>query len=407
MLCRVPRRTPEGRQLLIADRRIPLSIPHILGNEGKYLAECVETNWVSTRGPFVDRFERELAGVTGAQHVVACASGSAALHVALLVAGVEANDEVLVSDLTFIASAAAIKYCNAWPVLIDAEPLYWQMDPQKLADFLQRECHVVSGRLVNRTSGRRVRAVMPVHVLGHPCDMNAISDLARRYELPVVADAAEAMGTTYDGKPAAALADVAGLSFNGNKIITSGGGGAVVTNDERLSDRARYLTTQAKDDDVEFVHGAVGFNYRLTNLQAAFGVAQLEKLDVCLESKRKTSSYYAGALRDLPLTLPSQAPLARSSWWLYTVLVDESRSAVDRRTLMKTLADARIETRPLWRPVSQQTPYADCQAYHCDVSADLHRRSLSLPCSVGITDDDLSRVVAMMKTTLMGESVRA
>jgi perosamine synthetase len=247
---------------------------------------------------------------------------------------------------------------------------------------------------------------MPVHVLGHPCDMHAISGIARRYDLPVVADAAEALGTTYDGKPAAAFADVAGLSFNGNKIITSGGGGAIVTNDERLSERARYLTTQAKDDDVEFVHGAVGFNYRLTNLQAAFGVAQLEKLDVCLESKRNTAAYYADALRELPLSLPQQSSLARSSWWLYTVLVDE-KSGVDRQMLMRTLANANIETRPLWRPVSQQVPYADCQAYHCEVSADLHRRSLSLPCSVGITEDDLSRVATMIKRTLIGESVRA
>jgi len=387
------------------DRRIPLSIPAILGNEAKYLTECVETNWVSTRGPFVDRFEEMLARTSGTRSAVACASGSAALHVALMVAGVEAGDEVLVSDLTFIASANAVKYCGAWPVLIDAEAMYWQIDPQKLEDFLRRECQVVDGVLINRTSRRRVRAVMPVHILGHPCEMQSIRDIAGRFGLPVVADAAEALGTCYDGRPAASLADISALSFNGNKIITSGGGGAVVTDNGEFAGRARYLTTQAKDDEVEFIHGSVGFNYRLTNLQAAFGVAQLERLDVCLESKRKTAAFYDGALRTLPLVLPSEAPLARSSWWLYTVLVDERKSPVDRYSLMNALAAANVESRPLWRPISQQKPYADCHAYHCEVSVDLHRRSLSLPCSVGIADADLHRVASVVKKSMLGERV--
>ena len=391
----------------MAERPIPLSIPAILGREAEYLVECVQTNWVSTRGPFVDRFEQMLAETTGTKHAVACASGSAALHVALLVAGVEADDEVLVSDLTFIASANAVRYCGAWPVLIDAEPVYWQMDSQKLEDFLGRECTSAGGRLVNRRSGRRVRAIMPVHILGHPCEMDSILRLARQYDLQVVADAAEALGTLYSTKPAASFGDVAALSFNGNKIITSGGGGAVVTAEARLADRARYLTTQAKDHDVEFIHGAVGFNYRLTNLQAAFGVAQLEQLERCLTSKRETAAFYDKALADVPVVLPRQAPAARSSWWLYTVLVDDTRSAVDRKALMHALAAAEIETRPLWRPISQQAPYAGCQAYHCEVSADLHRRSLSLPCSVGISDEDRTRVVAMMKRAMFGDRVPA
>jgi perosamine synthetase len=248
---------------------------------------------------------------------------------------------------------------------------------------------------------------MPVHILGHPCDMDAIAALAGRYAIPIVADAAEALGTLYRGRPAARFATVAALSFNGNKIVTSGGGGAIVTDDDTLAARARYLTTQAKDDDVEFVHGAVGFNYRLTNLQAAFGVAQLEKLDVCLESKRATAAYYDQALARLPVVRPLEAPHARASWWLYTVLVDGRLIAVDRRTLMQALAAERIETRPLWRPISQQPPYGDCQAYHCDVSADLHRRSLSLPCSVGIAADDLARVVAVMTQTLLAHRVTA
>jgi perosamine synthetase len=234
---------------------------------------------------------------------------------------------------------------------------------------------------------------MPVHILGHACDMDPIIDLARRYDLTIVADAAEALGVTYRGRPVTALADVAVLSFNGNKIITSGGGGAVVTNRDDLAERTRYLTTQAKDDEVEFVHGAIGFNYRMTNIQAAVGVAQLEHLDECLASKRHTAAFYRRGLGALPLVQPREAPGAGATWWLYTVLTDPSRPDVDRRVLQSSFTEARIQTRPLWRPVSMQKPYADCQAYRCETSHSLHRRSLSLPCSVGITDADLQRVV--------------
>jgi perosamine synthetase len=377
----------------MTDKPIPLSVPHMLGNEASYLAECVATNWVSTRGPFVDRFEAELARVGGVSHAVATTSGTAALHVALLVAGVKPDEEVLVSDLTFIASANAVRYAGAWPVLIDAEPEYWQMDPQKLADFLARECRADKGGLVNRTSGRRVRAVMPAHILGHPCDIGPIVDLARRYDLVVVADAAEALGTTYRDQPVTALADVAALSFNGNKIVTAGGGGAVLTRRGDFADRARYLTTQAKDDDVEFVHGEIGFNYRLTNLQAAVGLAQVEQLTTCLRSKRETARFYERALETLPFERMRQASWAGSSWWLYTVLTEKTRPEIDSRAIIQDLEATGIQARPLWRPVSMQKPYAECQAYRCEVSRDLHTRSISLPCSVGITARDLDRVV--------------
>jgi perosamine synthetase len=377
----------------MSDADIPLSIPHMLGNEARYLAECVETNWVSTRGPFVDRFESEVAKASGVRHAVATMNGTAALHVALLVAGVKPDEEVLVSDLTFIASANAVRYAGAWPVLIDAERDYWQMDPQKLHDFLARECRVENGALVNRSTRRRVRALMPVHILGHPCDLDPILAAARRYDLVVVADAAEAMGATYRGRPVAAQADISALSFNGNKIVTAGGGGAVVTDREDFAVRARYLTTQAKDDELEFVHHEIGFNYRLTNLQAAVGLAQLEELGTCVASKQETAHFYDDELAALPFERPRQAPWAAATWWLYTVLTDRARPEIDSRAIGRHLAAARIETRPLWRPVSMQRPYAGCQAYHCEVSRDLHQRSLSLPCSVGIPRSALQRVV--------------
>ncbi|MGE0040260.1 MAG: LegC family aminotransferase [Vicinamibacterales bacterium] len=378
------------------NHRIPLSVPAVLGNEARYLAECVETAWVSSRGAFVDRFEADLARLTGRRHAIACVNGTAALHLALVVAGVEPDDEVLVSDLTFVASGHAIRYCGAWPVFIDAEPRYWQMDVEKLAAFLAGECVTRGGRLVNRATGRRVRAILPVHILGHPVDMAPVLELARRYGLVVVADAAEALGSAYQGKPAAAFGDLATLSFNGNKIVTTGGGGAVVTDDDALAARARYLSTQAKDDEREYTHGAVGYNYRLTNLQAAFGVAQLERFDHCLARKRATAAFYREALAGVAVTLPDEAPWAGSTWWLYTVLVDEARFGMTRRDLMARLDEAGIETRPLWTPLSRQRSLAGCQAYHCDRSAELQRRSISLPSSVGIEPADLERVVATL-----------
>jgi perosamine synthetase len=377
--------------------RIPLAEPRMFGAEAAYLAECVATNWVSSAGPFVDRFERELVKLGGVRHAVACASGTAAIHVALLAAGVEPDDEVLVPDLTFFATASAVRYCGAWPVLIDVEPVHWQMDVDKAVQFLEGECVWQGGRLLNRATRRRVRAILPVHLLGHPVDMGRLREAAERLGLGVVADAAEALGAGYRGEPIARAADVAAVSFNGNKVVTAGGGGAVLTDDANLAARVRYLTTQAKDDAVEGIHGAIGFNYRLTNLQAAVGVAQLEHLEQCLASKRRSAAHYARALGDLPLTLPREAPWATSSWWLYTVLVDEARFGLDRPRLMRALAERGIETRPLWAPVSSQKPFAGCQAYRIEHASDLHRRSLSLPSSVGITPTQLDTVTAALR----------
>jgi perosamine synthetase len=271
------------------------------------------------------------------------------------------------------------------------------MDAGKVAEFLARECRREAGRLVNAATGRRVRAIMPVHVLGHPVDMAPLQEAARAHGLVIVADAAEALGTTYRGAPVARTADVAAVSFNGNKVITAGGGGAVVTDDEALAARVRYLTTQAKDDAIEWVHGAIGFNYRLTSLQAAVGVAQLEHLGPCLAAKRDNAAAYTRALGDLPLALPREAPWAGSSWWLYTVLVDEPRFGMSRPALLRALARRGIETRPLWSPISTQKPFAGCQAYRIEHAVDLHRRSLSLPSSVGLLPEQRAAVTSALR----------
>ncbi len=378
---------------------IPLSVPEIRGNEWAYLKECLDTNWVSSVGPFVDRFERDIAARVGAAHAVATTSGTAALHVALLVAGVEPDDEVLVSTLTFIAPANAIRYAGAWPVFVDAEPDYWQMDPQKVADFLEKGCRWSGGALRDLRTGRRVRALLPVHILGHPVDMDPLVELARRYELRVVEDATESLGAKYRSRMVGCLGDIACFSFNGNKLITTGGGGAIVTNNGAWAGRARYLTTQAKDDPIEFVHGEIGYNYRLTNIQAAVGCAQLERLDEYIETKRRIAKRYTEALAGVPgIRVPAEAPWAFSNRWMYTILVDESRYGMSSRGLLRCLRDRGIQVRPLWQPVHLSPAHQGKLATDCCVAEQLNREGLSIPCSVGLNATQQAHVTEAIRS---------
>ncbi len=377
---------------------IPLSVPNIGGNAWEYVQECLDTNWVSSAGAFVDRFEAEVAERAGVAHAVATVSGTAALHLALIAAGVEPEDEVIVPALTFIASANAVRYCGAWPVLLDVEAGYFQLDPDRLEGFLREECTARSGGLRNRTTGRRVRAVMPVHLLGHPCDMQAITRIARHYDLAIVEDAAEAFGARHHGRPVGSAGDVACFSFNGNKIVTTGGGGMIVTADAGLAARARYLTTQAKDDPVEGIHGAVGFNYRLTNIQAALGVSQLESLDDFLAAKRGHAEAYADGLDGVPgVRLPAEAPWADASYWLYTIRIDPNGFGMDRQELRRRLEAQGIETRPLWQPLHRSPALQDCPSYRVAVADEIQADALSLPSSTGLSADDRTRVIGALR----------
>lgn len=377
---------------------IPLCVPCIRSNEWKYIKECLDANWVSSAGPFVDRFEQETANYVGTNYAIATANGTAALHIALLVAGVRPDDEVLVSTLTFIAPANAIRYVGAWPVFIDAEPDYWQMDPQKVIDFLDHNCTWHNGELYNTITGRRVKAIIPVHILGHPCDMDPILAVARKYNLAVIEDASESLGARYKGRIVGNLGDIACFSFNGNKIITTGGGGMIVTNDEAWAKRARYLSTQAKDDPVEYIHNEIGYNYRLTNIQAAMGVAQMENLDEYITTKRTIAETYSKVLKDIPgITPMCEAEWAFSTYWLYTILVDKDKYGIDSRQLLRFLADNDIQTRPLWQPIHMSKAHKDGVILPCSVSESLNVNALSLPCSVGITQDELESVVGMVR----------
>lgn len=381
-------------------RVIPNAVPHLAGNEWKYVKECLDTNWVSSVGPFVDRFEREVAAHVGVPHAVATINGTAALHVALLVAGVQPGDEVLVPALTFIATANAVTYCGAHPVFLDSEEVSWGLDAAKLADFLSCECAIKGGAVVNRTSGRIVRAVLPVHLYGHPFDIDAVLEVAGHYPMAVVEDAAEALGARYKGRPVGCDGLVSCLSFNGNKIITTGGGGMVLTRDEKIAARLRRLTTQARTDAIDYLHEETGYNYRLTNLQAALGVAQLEQLDGFVESKRETAAHYREIFAGVPgVEVVTEAAWARSTYWMTSVLLDR-RGSPDVGALLRQLNAGGVGARPLWRPLHLQPVYAGTQTYRVEVAERLYERGLSLPCSVGITDEERLAVSAALAAAL-------
>jgi len=374
---------------------IPLCVPEIRGNEWQYIKEALDTNWVSSVGPFVDRFEQMVASRLGVRHAVATVNGTAALHVALRLAGVEPDDEVLVSDLTFIAPVNAIRYLGAWPVFIDAERDFWQMDPGVVAEFLDRKCVLRDGETRNRTTGRRVRAVLPVHILGNVVDMDPLLEVAHRHGLPVIEDATECLGARYKGRAAGSMGVIACFSFNGNKIITTGGGGMLVTDDENLARQARYLTTQAKDDPLEMVHGTVGYNYRLPSILAAMGCAQLELLDDYIAMKRRIAAKYDAAFARCPGLKPmSEATWAEGIKWMYTVLVHQDEFGMDSRSLHRTLASSGIHTRPLWQSMHLSPAHANAERRSCPVSKMLYQQALSLPCSVGLRDEEQERVIA-------------
>jgi len=376
---------------------IPLSVPQLRGNEWKYVKECLDTNWVSSAGPFVNRFEETLARYVGAAHAIATSSGTAALHIALLAAGVRPDDEVLVPALTFIAPANAVRYAGAYPVLVDVEPTYWQMNAELVADFLRRECRRTDGQTFNRTSGRRVSALLPVHILGHPVDMEPIIQLAREFGLAIIEDATESLGAEYKSTKVGCLGDIACFSFNGNKIITTGGGGMIVTDNPEWAEKARYLSTQAKDDPIEYVHKEIGYNYRMTNIQAALGCAQMEQIDDFIRAKRSIAETYARGFEKLNgVEVMREAPWAASIFWMFTVLVREAEYGEDSRGLMRRLRKERIQSRPLWQPLHRSPAHQKAQSLLTGCADIINQRALSLPCSVGVSQADLNNVIEIV-----------
>lgn len=384
-----------------AEAYIPLCEPHLGGREWDYVKDCLDTGWVSSVGAYVDRFESMLSEYTGTRRAVACVNGTSAIHIALLVAGVKPGDEVLTSTLTFIAPVNAIRYAGAWPVLIDAESKHWQMDVSKVAAFLESDCTNRDGELYNRHTGRRVSAIVPVHILGHPVDMLPLLELAKKYHLRVIEDATESLGARCHGQPAGSLADLGCFSFNGNKLLTTGGGGMIVTNDEALAKAAKHLTTQAKCSASEFIHDQVGYNYRLTNVQAAMGCAQMERIQYHLDRKKEIADVYRKAFANHPrIQLFENASWAQSCEWLFSLRFQHLQENLNRTVIQEKLQALRIGTRPLWQPMHLSPAHADIGRFDCPVASELYDSALSLPCSVGLTSSQQTYVIERLMEIL-------
>jgi aminotransferase in exopolysaccharide biosynthesis len=376
--------------LRIPNYLIPLSVPSLQRNEWKYVKECIDTEWVSTAGKYVDLFEQKIAEYTGSKYAIACVNGTAAIQVSLRLAGVKPGDEVIVPTLTFIASVNAIIYGNATPIFMDADN-YYNIDSEKTIEFINNETVFKNGCTYNKSTNKKISAILPIHVWGNACWLDELIEICNERNIAVVEDACESLGTFYNdgkfnGKHTGTIGKLGCLSFNGNKIITTGGGGIILTDDGALAEKAKYLTTQAKDDPVRYVHDEIGYNFRLTNIQAALGVAQLEQLAEILQRKKEIYYYYLTELEGVDGLSISKAPsYADNNHWMNLLQIDTGIYGEDREELMKKLEEKGIQTRPVWKLNHEQKPYKDCQYYKIENAKKLVENSLCLPSSINIT----------------------
>lgn len=376
-----------GQAIPRARLPVPLHEPRFEGREKEYLQRCIESGWVSSGGPFVEEFESKLAALSGTKFAIATVNGTAALHAALHIAGVRPGDEVIIPSLTFVATANAVTYCGAVPHFVDVDPKTLGLDSRKLKTHLERVSIRKAGKLVNRDTGRPISAVVPVHVFGHPVDMDALNEVCGIFGLPVIEDATESLGSLYKGKPCGGLGLLGVLSFNGNKIVTTGGGGAIVTNDEALARRAKHLTTTAKQPHAwAFIHDEIGWNYRMPNLNAALGLAQLEELDGFVASKRALAERYAAAFSEIgDVTFVREPAGTKSNYWLNAILLDEG-SSVSRDAVLQASHKAGFLTRPAWTPMHQLAIFEHCPRGELAATESLARRLMNLPSSAGMVE---------------------
>jgi perosamine synthetase len=367
------------------ERMLALHEPEFSGREWEYVKECLDTGWVSSVGSFVDRFERDLASYTGSGFAIATSNGTAALHICLLLAGVERGDEVLIPALTFVATANAVSYVGATPHFVDSEEHSLGLDAARLDAHLARIASVSAGECRNRETGARIRAVVPMHVFGHPCDLDAVNEVAARWHLALVEDAAESLGSTYKGRHTGNDGIAAALSFNGNKVLTTGGGGAVLTNSESLARRAKHLSTTARlAHKWSFVHDEVGFNYRMPNINAALGCAQLERLPGLLQRKRALAERYARALDGVAgVSFLHEPRWTSSNYWLNTLLLDTADVA-QRDAVLAALNDAHFMARPVWTLLHRLPMYGTCPRMELSVAEDADARIVNLPSSAAL-----------------------
>lgn len=388
----------------MAREYIPLSVPNLKGNELAYVTQAVETEWVSSGGSFITDMEKQIADFVHVEEAVAVQSGTAALHLSLMEAGVAYGEEVIAPTLTFIAAVNPIRYAGAEPVFMDCDDSLC-MDPVKLARFLEEECDFEDGVVTNKSTGKRIRAIVVVHVFGNLADMEAILKVADQYGLKVIEDATEALGSHYTEGPlagqfAGTIGDFGCYSFNGNKIITTGGGGMIVARDKAALDHMRYLSTQAKDNPTNFIHGEVGYNYRMTNLQAALGKAQMEQLPSFIETKKRNYERYLEHFQDFKAArlLPFEAG-TEPNYWFYALYVEGDREI---QPIMDALQEKQIQTRPIWGLIHEQKPYVGTQAYALEKATHYAQHVINIPCSTNLSTEDVDYVASCIKE-LLGE----
>lgn len=373
---------------------ILLSGPNISGNEWKYVKDCLDTQWVSSVGSYVNKFEQMVAEFAGCKFGVAASNGTSALHISLELLGVKRNDYVIVPNVTFVASLNSIKYTKADPILMDIDPETWQMDLNLLEEFLEKDTYIKGNYLFLKKNNRRIPAIMPVHVLGNMCDMDKLTGIAQKYKLQVVEDATEALGSYYKNKHAGSFGILGCFSFNGNKIITTGGGGVIVTNDENLAKRAKHLTTQAKCDPFEYIHDQIGYNYRLVNVLAAMGVAQMEQLPDFIKRKHEIDAFYKNTLSGTgDISFQKVVPEVNPNYWLFTFKTKKQKE------LLKILNEKNMQSRPFWVPMNQLKMFKkSLYINRADVSDEVYSSCLSIPCSTNITDHELESITDTIKS---------
>lgn len=391
MVPRSGKQKPTPAPNLSVVSNIPLSEPWLNGNEWDYLKECLDTNWVSSAGPFVERFEQAIKRQCRSAHAVPLVSGTAALHLALQVAGVQTGDYVIVSDLTFVAPVNAIRYLGARPILMDVQADTWQMDHELLAEKLAAETELREEGCYWPAGEGYIRALLPVHILGGSCNLEKLQQLAGQYQMALIEDASEALGALYDGKPCGSWGDMGVLSFNGNKIITSGGGGMLLCRENEQAVEARHLSTQARTDGLRYVHDQIGYNYRLSNLHAALGLAQLEQLDTFVLQRSRQADYYRNRLGELAVFgFQEHDPLCQPNHWLFSLV------SPDKETLMQTLLKQEIQCRSLWTPMHQLPMFAESALWQREEgrsqSLRLFDGGISLPSSASLTESHLDRI---------------
>ena len=376
---------------------ISLAIPNLTGNEKKYLDICIDTGFVSSVGRYVTQFESMVADATGSKYAIATSAGTTGLHVALTAVGVRRDDLVILPTFTFIASANAIRHCGADPWLMDINETDWCLDPQKVKEALDTQCEIQNGIVIHKKTRRRVAAIMPVYTLGNIPDMEEFRSIADKYHLPLVVDAACAIGAKYKGVDLGMLGDLSILSFNGNKTITCGGGGAVLSNNEEMASLVRHLTTTARVWP-EYDFDMVGFNYRMTNIQAAVGCAQMERVDEFVSRKRKIRDYYYKSFSQLTEQKITLFPTSDgSSCWFSGIVLQEGQGMDEVKSLCNKMKEKDIEARPFWKPVHLQEPYRGCPIEDTNVTDVLWDRIITLPCSTNITDNELETVSNTVK----------